>query len=144
SQAVGDFNGDGLDDLATSDQDFAGHDLNVLLSRGDGTFRAPINIDVGPVIQPHVAVGDFNGDGTPDLAVIGDEACYAGFYVSNVHILLGIGDGSFSGPITSVIGYGPSYDDHSAFVGDFNGDGKADLLVNSPNGGVGYRPSSWR
>lgn len=138
SQAVADFNGDGFDDLATSDQDFAGHDVNVLLSRGDGTFRDPINIDVGPILSmnTHVATGDFNGDGKPDLAVIGDVDFYDWSYIVSVHILLGTGDGSFSGPITSVIGYNPFEDYYSAFVGDFNGDGKADMLVNSYNGGA--------
>jgi hypothetical protein len=72
SVAVGDFNGDGKLDLAVANQ-FAGHNLdganiNVLLGNGDGTFQAPVNYAAGrsPV---SVAVGDFNGDGKPDLAV---------------------------------------------------------------------------
>lgn len=138
SQAVADFNGDGLDDLATSDQNDAGHDVNVLLSRGDGTFHAPVNIDVGPILSTntHVATGDFNGDGKPDLAVIGDVDFYDYSYIVGVHVLLGSGDGSFSGPIASVFAYNPFEDDYSAFVGDFNGDGNADMLVNSYNGGA--------
>lgn len=137
SQAVGDFNGDGFDDLATSDQDPAGHDLDVLLSRGDGTFHAPIKIDVGPIVNAFVTAGDFNGDGKPDLAVLGDVVNYDDSYTNDVNILLGIGDGSFSGPITSLVGSGPSNDyGWAAFVGDFNGDRKADLLVDSPGRGA--------
>jgi hypothetical protein len=135
SQAVGDFNGDGFDDLVTSDQDTAGHDVNVLLSRGDGTFRAPINIDVGPILHTSVAVGDFNEDGKLDLAVTGDVDYYYNSYRGEVNVLLGIGDGSFSGPITSVVGDGYNYY-YSAFVADFNADGKADMLVNSSAGGA--------
>src|SRR5207245_1020198 len=64
-------------------------------------------------------VGDFNGDGRPDLA-----AAVPG---SGVSILLGRGDASF-GPEarygTGAAGY-PS----SIAVGDFNGDGRQDLAV---------------
>jgi hypothetical protein len=135
SQAVGDFNGDGFDDLATSDQDDAGHDVDVLLSRGDGTFRAPVNIDVGPILHTSVAVGDFNRDGKLDLAVTGDVDYYYNTYMGEVSVLLGTGDGSFSAPITSVVGYGPN-DYYDTFVGDFNGDGKADMLVGGSGGGA--------
>ena len=80
------------------------------------------------------AVGDFNGDGIPDIAVTG------GFGLG-VQILLGNGDGSFEDgsicnePCTGSNGNGPSYlngaglDAAGLAVGDFNGDGKADLAV---------------
>ena len=73
SVAVGDFNGDGLQDLAVTngvlDPDTGGSNtVSILLGNGDGTFQPAKSFLVGP--NPHsVAVGDFNGDGRPDLAV---------------------------------------------------------------------------
>ena len=43
----------------------------------------------------------------------------------NVSVLLGNGDGTFQTQKTYAVGYGP----YSVAVGDFNGDGKADLAV---------------
>src|SRR5215510_9943911 len=65
-----------------------------------------------------VAVGDFNGDGTLDLAV-------ANLYSDTVSILLGTGTGSFAAKTDFVTGISPV----SVAVGDFNGDGKLDLAV---------------
>ena len=66
SVAVGDFNGDGVQDLAVANQ--GSNNVSVLLGNGDGTFQAARNFDAGrsPV---SIVVGDFNGDGVQDLAV---------------------------------------------------------------------------
>ena len=64
--AVGDFNGDGIPDLAVADYGQA--KLTILLGNGDGTFTLKSSPSTGT--EPYsVAVGDFNGDGIPDLAV---------------------------------------------------------------------------
>src|SRR5262249_55585913 len=67
------------------------------------------------------AVGDFNGDGIPALAVVDDNG--QGF----VSILLGKGDGSFQALRKYEVAYGTS----SLAVGDFNGDGHLDVVSDS-------------
>ena len=76
--AVGDFNGDGLQDLAVAND--TSSDVSILLGNGAGGFSAPTNVGAGG--NPKwVAVGDFNGDGLQDLAV-------ANFGSDSVSVLL--------------------------------------------------------
>ncbi|MGA7924524.1 MAG: VCBS repeat-containing protein [Candidatus Sulfotelmatobacter sp.] len=65
-----------------------------------------------------VAVGDFNGDGKPDL-VVGNSGS------NNVSVLLGNGDGTFQAARNFDAGNSPSI----FALADFNGDGKADVAV---------------
>ena len=80
-------------------------------------LSAPRGFDAGSGPQS-VAVGDFNGDGKPDLAVVNS-------YSNNVSILLGNGDGTFQIHVDYPTGAQPG----SVAIGDFNGDGKLDLAV---------------
>src|SRR5262245_49209151 len=88
SVAVGDFNSDGRPDLVTAN--FGGGSVTILLGNGSADFRpaagSPLAVGVAPI---SVAVGDFNGDGRPDLAVANQDS-------DNVTILLGNGSGGFS------------------------------------------------
>src|SRR6202790_1613463 len=87
SLAVGDFNGDGIPDLAVSE-----FGIDILLGNGDGTFKprllAPGNL---PYIE-FIAVGDFNGDGTLDLAVAYCKDTFPTTQPGAVEILLGNGE----------------------------------------------------
>ena len=115
SVAVGDFNGDGIADLAVANS--GTNNVSVLLGNGNGTFQSAVNYGAGS--EPNsVAVGDFNGDGKLDLAV-------ANYGANTVSVLLGNGNGTFQ----TAVSYGVGTNPYSVAVGDFNGDGIADLAV---------------
>ena len=117
SIAVGDFNGDGILDLATANN--GGSTVTILLGNGNGTFTANGTVPLTGTIPYSIAAGDFDGDGKLDLAVADAQS-------NNVTILLGNGNGTFTAQATS-----PSTGTHpfSIVVGDFNGDGIPDLAV---------------
>src|SRR6266700_4188335 len=122
--AVGDFNGDGILDLAVSDygcpldcNSSPSSTVTVLLGNGNGTFRPAPSLTVGNG-PAGVAVGDFNGDGKPDLAV-------ANVNDNTLSVLLGNGDGTFQVAQDFAVDNDPVY----VAVSDFNGDGAPDLAV---------------
>src|SRR5438034_5569669 len=66
SVAVGDFNRDGVPDVAAAN--YGSNTVSVLLGNGDGTFQ-PARTLAADANPEFVAVGDFNRYGVPDLAV---------------------------------------------------------------------------
>jgi hypothetical protein len=127
SVATGDFNGDGIIDLAVVNE--VDSTVSILLANPDGTFAPQVTYTtgLGPLA---IVTGDFNGDGNLDLAVTNGDCTFT-FYgglncaLSTVSVLLGNGDGTFqphSDFQTGVQGF-------SIAAGDFNGDGKLDLAV---------------
>jgi hypothetical protein len=120
SMAVGDFNADGLLDLAVADY-FGG--VSVLLGQGDGSFLPAVNYPAGTYPRS-VAVGDFNGDGILDLAVA-NQGTWPNYTDGSVSVLLGKRDGTFLPAVNYPAGTNPV----SVAVGDFNGDGWPDLAV---------------
>ncbi len=119
SLAVGDFNGDGVPDLAVADRGYQtpGNTVSILLGNGDGTFRDPQIYTVGTYPRS-VVVGDINGDGHLDVVVANSGS-------NTVTVLLGNGDGSLGAALSYAVGSSPQ----SVAVGDFNGDGFLDLAV---------------
>jgi hypothetical protein len=120
SVAVGDFNHDGISDLAVANP--GGSTITIHLGKGDGTFQPAVHYAIGQGPFSQVAVGDFNGDGELDLVA-------TNFGSNTVSVLLGNGDGTFRPMDTYAVGTNPS----SVAVADVNGDGKLDLLVANPN-----------
>lgn len=127
SVAIGDFNRDQKPDLAIADE--MDGNVSVLLGKGGGDFGPATKFPVGvnALMNPFsVAVGDFNRDQKPDLAVANNGS-------NNVSVLLGNGMGGFGVATTFSVGMGPT----AVVVGDFNGDQKPDLAVaNSGDGNV--------
>jgi hypothetical protein len=129
--AVDDFNGDGKLDLAVVTASGPNESLgsvSILLGNGDGTFQNQVNFETGGG-SSGLAVGDFNRDGIPDLAVANPcgrhSECLAPYAPTTVSVLLGNGDGTFQPQVE----YETGADTLAVAVGDFNGDGHLDLAV---------------
>jgi hypothetical protein len=126
SLAVGDFNGDGKLDLVeacTSINEQPCNLLLILFGNGDGTFMPSSGTTLAffPLAffgAQSMAVGDFNGDGEPDLAVTNSGA-------NGVNVLLNRNGGLSAVPASPATGASPT----SIAAADFNGDGKLDLAV---------------
>ena len=118
--AVGDFNRDGKLDLAVTANTGNGGigTLSILFGNGDGTFQPAVNYPLGRS-PAAIAIGDFNNDGNPDLAIIDVSG------LSDIYILLGAPDGAFQLTETYPAGMYPG----GVVTGDFNGDGNLDLAI---------------
>ena len=174
----GDFNRDGISDLAVVNGDAS---VTILLADGHGGFKAqtpfPGCQSQSGITPGQIVAADFNGDGTPGLAIACNNSSSP--YSSFLNLLTGKGDGTFqtrfqtpptpgygiialgaadikgdgfSDIITatgggSVAAYGFDLDEYSLQINcciaidpvpiqaaDFNGDGKADLVLDTDRG----------
>lgn len=115
SPTIGDFNHDGIQDVAVSDYNTTS--LRVLIGNGNGTFRVGSSVALGflPSIQTS---GDVDGDGLTDLVV-------TDYFSNKAYVLLGNRNGTFHQPAVASSNFGSGY--NGAATGDFNGDGALDF-----------------
>jgi hypothetical protein len=122
SVVVGDFNGDGKQDLVTANQE--GNSVSVLLRNAANTGfdpKADFPVGGGP---DAVAVGDLNGDGRQDIVAANTGG-------NNVSVLLrNAANTGFDAQVTFLVGNSPL----SVAVGELNGDRKQDIVTANANG----------
>ncbi len=116
----GDLNGDGKLDIVSLNIDVGA--IAVSFGNGDGSFRAATTYGtvIGTGSFGSILMGDFNNDGILDTASSGNA--------TGLGINLGNGNGTFRSAITTALGDTAV----SLGSGDFNSDGRLDLLVTSP------------
>ena len=113
--ALGDFNNDGILDMAVANT--GGTTVSVLLGNGDGTFKTAVPVTAGS--GPYgIVTGDFNQDGKLDIAVTNSGS-------NSVSVFLGHGDGTFAAGASYTVGTTPQ----GIAAADFNEDGNLDLVV---------------
>ncbi len=134
---VSDFNGDHTPDLGIIGltQDSSTFEVDVLLGNGNGTFRTSASVPFFGSFATEVIAADFNGDGKMDLAV-------TGLNTLSVAVLTGNGDGTFENTVTPE--FGVTTFAQSIAAGDFNGDGKQDIVATgvAANAGIGTSASA--
>ncbi len=127
-----DVNGDGFPDLVEIGQD---QTIAVLINKGDGTFKSPLEYYVAGNSPTALAVADLRHDGKLDIIVVNNVD-------NTISVLLGKGDGTFVAPTADeqlagtvkaapvyAVGSGPV----ALAIGDMNGDGIPDVLVANLN-----------
>ena len=116
SLAVGDFNRDGLPDIAVASNSYVG----VLLDDGSScstfSYGAAYTLPSGPHFS--LATADFDGDGKLDLVVTNGGS-------NSISVLLGNGDGTFKPAVPYAVGRNPN----AVVAADFYGLGRPDLAV---------------
>ncbi len=136
---AGDYDGDGKTDLALIDV-YANSDTSMIIyvarSNGDGTFTlgAP-QVFAGAWYIYNPAVGNFNGDGRDDLVFTAacemqTSSCSVGDN-NSVYVAMSSGAGVFAIGARQDLGPVTGWEDYNVYTGDFNGDGKTDLVFNN-------------
>ncbi len=117
SVAIGDVDGDGRPDIVVSN--YGAGTITVLHNTGGGKFVGASGLPPATGAMPYqVAIGDVDGDGTPDLV----SADTGGLSAS---VLRGQGTGAFAAPVEFSAGMQP----WSVGLGDVDGDGRADVAI---------------
>jgi sugar lactone lactonase YvrE len=134
SEVAGDFNGDGIPDLAflwgSGTSGLGSYSVTIFFGAGNGTFTMGPTVALTSIqFVSCMTAGDFNGDGKTDLAILNSN----GYSTTYVTAILSNGDGTLAAPQTSQVfnqgAIGGDVIPECMVASDFNGDGKMDLAV---------------
>jgi len=123
SLATGDFDKDGMTDLAAAIHNSAA--VISLKGDGNGHLSAKIDISLGSHTPTGILVADLNKDGASDIVTTGDSS-------ANISVVINNGNGTFQ----TALPYAAFGAQYRSTTGDFNGDGTPDLAVANPFSGA--------
>jgi hypothetical protein len=128
--AVGDLDGDGKPDIAVAN--FNGNTISVFRNLGAGagitasSFAVKMDYPAPATVQ-HIAIGDLDGDGKPDMVVGGTSASQVIAVYRNTSIPGSINTNSFAPEIDFPAGGWVG----GVSIGDLDGDGKLDIVASA-------------
>lgn len=123
---VGDFNGDGIYDVAASGFEYPAYigRVSVLIGNGDGTFQDAVSYNTaGGWSDSSIVNGDVDGDGDLDIVSVGN---FSGYTDERLSVIFGNGDGTFGQVVSYWIGGGSGFS--SMYLADLNGDNHLDII----------------
>jgi hypothetical protein len=125
---IGDFNGDGRSDIIRQEKgawdDDQYNTADVFFSNGNGTFAKYQLGDYFKGDFTNLIVGDFNGDGRSDI-IRQEKGAWDDDQYNTADVFFSNGNGTF---VKSELGDYFKGDFTNLIVGDFNGDGRSDII----------------
>ena len=120
SVATGDFNSDGIRDLAVTNLN--DNTVSILRGTGTGTFSSQTAFPAGSLPRG-IAAADVNGDGILDLVV-------TNVGTPTISVLIGLGSGGHgNGTFATPVSYGAGFENRGVAVTDIDHDGHPDIVT---------------